>query len=196
MHVNELSAISPVDGRYRSKTESLSPFFSEIGLIRYRLKVEIEYLIALNEEGLKGFEQKFTAEDIHSLRSLVERFSRSDANRIKEIEKRTNHDVKALEYYIKEELDKSNLKEAKEWVHFGLTSQDINNTAVPLSIKDALETVLIPDLQKILSALESKANEYQQIAMLARTHGQAASPTMAPKWRRSTRTRWAQIHSL
>lgn len=177
MFLNELTAIGPVDGRYRSKTATLAPYFSEYGLILYRVRVEIEYLISLNSIGLRGFETAFTETQISDLRNIYLKMSEKDALSIKDIEKTTNHDVKAVEYFIKSKMDELGLSAFKEWVHFGLTSQDVNNTAIPLSIKEALHKVVLPDLQKVIGKLESMAIEYAHVPMLAKTHGQAASPT-------------------
>jgi len=181
MLLNELTAISPVDGRYRSKTESLAKYFSEFGLIKYRVQVEVEYLIYLNSIGLKGFDTAFTPEQIDGLRAVYQNFTEAKALTIKETEKTTNHDVKAVEYFLKAELDKLNLSHEKEWVHFGLTSQDINNTAIPLSLKEALQDVVLPSLQNIIAVLDKMVTAYNEVPMLARTHGQAASPTKLGK---------------
>lgn len=181
MELNELSAISPLDGRYRSKTKGLAAYFSEFGLIKYRVRIEIEYLIALNGVGLKGFSEKFTDEQQKQLRMIYSNFSEANALEIKNTEKTTNHDVKAVEYFVKSEIEKLGLGAYKEWVHFGLTSQDVNNTAIPLSLKEALMDVVLPELQSVIDALEKMANDYAQVPMLARTHGQAASPTMLGK---------------
>ena len=181
MELNELSAISPLDGRYRSKTKGLAAYFSEFGLIKYRVRIEIEYLIALNGVGLKGFSEKFTDEQQKQLRMIYSNFSESNALEIKNTEKTTNHDVKAVEYFVKSEIEKLGLGAYKEWVHFGLTSQDVNNTAIPLSLKEALVDVVLPELQSVIDALEKMAKDYAQVPMLARTHGQAASPTMLGK---------------
>lgn len=180
MYTNALQAISPIDGRYTSKTASLIPFFSEEALIRYRLQVEIEYFIALVElelPQLKDFDKKLFPE----LRKLYLKFSVQDAVRIKETEKVTNHDVKAVEYFIKEKFDHLGLEQFKEFVHFGLTSQDINNTAIPLSLKDAINTVYVPLLLEVKNKLKELSEEWAQISMLARTHGQPASPTRLGK---------------
>ncbi len=180
MSLNALNAISPIDGRYRSKTESLAPFFSEEALIKYRVRVEIEYFIALCDiplPQLSGFDsQKF-----ESLRNIYRNFDTIDAQEIKEIEKTTNHDVKAVEYYIKSAFDKLGLASFKEFIHFGLTSQDINNTAIPLSIKEAMNEVYIPRYFEVLDKLKELAAEWSEIPMLARTHGQPASPTRLGK---------------
>ena len=180
MSLNELNAISPVDGRYRSKTEALAPFFSEEALIKYRVRVEIEYFIALCEiplPQLSGFEpSKFDA-----LRDIYNNFSTEDALVIKDIEKVTNHDVKAVEYFIKQKFDILKLQTFKEFIHFGLTSQDINNTAIPLSIKEAVNQVYVPQYLQLLNKLTALSKEWEAIPMLARTHGQPASPTRLGK---------------
>lgn len=181
MQLNELSAISPLDGRYRSKTKGLATYFSEFGLIKYRVRVEVEYLIALNAIGLKGFSEPFTAEQVQSLRNIYLQFTEANANEIKTTERTTNHDVKAVEYFVKSQLEQLELQAYKEWVHFGLTSQDVNNTAIPLSLKEALQECVLPELQALINALEKMALEYASVPMLARTHGQAASPTMLGK---------------
>lgn len=175
-----LTAISPIDGRYRSKAEGLAKFFSEFGLIRYRVLVEIEYFIALCElplPQLKGFDKNL----FPALRKIYEGFSLQDAEKIKSIESVTNHDVKAVEYFIKEKFDALSLHQFKEFIHFGLTSQDINNTAVPASLRDALDEAYYPVLECLISHLDSFATEWKDIAMLARTHGQPASPTRLGK---------------
>lgn len=180
MNLDNLTAISPVDGRYRSKTEDLARFFSEYGLIRYRLWVEIEYFICLIESGITGLNNPgkglFT-----KLRDIHTDFSHLDALKIKEIEKTTNHDVKAIEYFLKEKFDELGLQDYKEFIHFGLTSQDINNTAVPASIKDALAEVYFPELETIIGRLDELSDSWKDIPMLARTHGQPASPTRLGK---------------
>lgn len=181
MVLNELTAISPVDGRYRSKTQNLAQFFSEYGLIRYRVLVEIEYLIYLNSVGLTGFSTPFTQEQITRLRAIYKDFTEDMASTIKLTEKTTNHDVKAVEYFVKDSLQTLGLSSVKEWVHFGLTSQDINNTAIPLSIQEALQQSVLPELQTIIQVLDRMSLELKDIPMLARTHGQAASPTMLGK---------------
>lgn len=175
-----LKAISPIDGRYSSKTQQLADYFSEQALIKYRVRVEIEYFIALVEHGLpqlKDVDQSKFPE----LRKIYTEFSDEDALTIKEIEKTTNHDVKAVEYFIKDKFDALELSSYKEFIHFGLTSQDINNTAVPLSIKDALEEVYTPALSDLLEKLEQLTADWKEIPMLARTHGQPASPTRLGK---------------
>lgn len=178
--MTSLSAISPIDGRYRSKTKKLSTYFSEEALIKYRIKVEVEYFIALYEQGLPQL-QDVDTENFKKLRELYENFTSIDAQAVKKIEKITNHDVKAVEYYLKEELDKLGMETSKEFIHFGLTSQDINNTAVPLSLKDAVNEVYIPAINEIIEKLDSLAQEWKDIPLLARTHGQPASPTRLGK---------------
>ena len=175
-----LTAISPVDGRYRNKTEKLADYFSEQALIRYRIRVEVEYFIALCElplPQLAGIDHAKFAD----LRALYTDFSAADAERVKEIEAVTNHDVKAVEYIIKEKMDALGLERYKEFVHFGLTSQDINNTAIPLSIKEALAAVYYPAVEEVRDKLASFAEEWRAVPMLARTHGQPASPTSLGK---------------
>lgn len=180
MMLNALNAISPIDGRYRSKTKSLAPFFSEEALFKYRVQVEIEYFIALTELGLPQFES-FNTSLYEDLRSLYLHFGQEDASAIKEIEKTTNHDVKAVEYFIKKEFDALGLERYKEFIHFGLTSQDVNNTAIPLSIKEAVKKVYLPELEALQEQMVGLAEEYKDIPMLARTHGQPASPTRLGK---------------
>lgn len=176
-----MTAISPIDGRYRGKTELLAGYFSEYALIKYRVRVEIEYFIALCQLPLPQLE-KVSQEQICSLRDIYQQFTEEDACRVKEIESITNHDVKAVEYFIKEKLDKLGGFEAyKEFVHFGLTSQDINNTSVPLSVKEALEQVVYPLLEELLQLLRQYAEEWKDVPMLAKTHGQPASPTRLGK---------------
>lgn len=178
--MTSLSAISPIDGRYRSKTRQLAAFFSEEALIKYRIKVEVEYFIALYEQGLPQLSDVDTS-NFKKLRELYQNFTSLDAQAVKEIEKTTNHDVKAVEYFLKEEFDKLGMETSKEFIHFGLTSQDINNTAVPLSLKDAIEEIYLPELGQLLEKLEALADEWKDIPMLARTHGQPASPTRLGK---------------
>ena len=180
MLLTALNAISPIDGRYRSKTKILSSFFSEEALIKYRVWVEIEYFISLCELPLPQL-KSFNPSLFEELRSIYNHFSNEDALQIKEIENKTNHDVKAVEYFIKKEFDKLEIQNFKEFIHFGLTSQDINNTAIPLSIKNAIESIYLPKLEKILDTLISMVNEYKNIPLLARTHGQPASPTRLGK---------------
>jgi len=178
--MTSLSAISPIDGRYRSKTQQLSAYFSEEALIRYRILVEVEYFIALYEEKLPQLKDVDT-NNFKKLRELYQNFTPLDAQAIKEIEKITNHDVKAVEYFLKEEFEKLGMETSKEFIHFGLTSQDINNTAVPLSLKDAVEEVYLPSLNEVLEKLEILSSEWKDIPLLARTHGQPASPTRLGK---------------
>lgn len=175
-----LTAISPIDGRYHSKTKKLSKYFSEEALIRYRIQVEVEYFIALYEQGLPQL-QDVDINNFSKLRDLYENFTSLDAQAIKKIEKVTNHDVKAVEYFLKEEFDKLGMTSSKEFIHFGLTSQDINNTAIPLSLKDAVEQVYVPELDEIIEKLSSLSKEWAAIPLLARTHGQPASPTRLGK---------------
>ena len=180
MQLTELNAISPIDGRYRNKTVSLAPFFSEEALIRYRVLVEVEYFIDLCEAGipqLAGIEKSVYPE----LRKMYENFSSEDALWIKETEKTTNHDVKAVEYFIKSKFDTLELQDYKEFIHFGLTSQDINNTAIPLSTKEAYEKVYLPTLMQVIQKLKELSSEWANVPMLARTHGQPASPTRLGK---------------
>lgn len=180
MLLNALNAISPIDGRYRSKTKSLAPYFSEEALIKYRIQVEIEYFIALCELPLPQLSD-FNPSLFEELRSIYLHFSSDDALEVKSIEGTTNHDVKAVEYFIKNEFDKLELQSYKEFIHFGLTSQDINNTAIPLSVKNAIEQVYLPQLDTVIAELEGMVVEYKDIALLARTHGQPASPTRLGK---------------
>lgn len=180
MSLNALNAISPIDGRYRSKTESLAPFFSEEALIKYRVRVEIEYFIALCEIPLPQL-ATFDVDHFENLRGIYTKFGTVEAQEIKEIEKTTNHDVKAVEYFIKAAFDKLGLSAYKEFIHFGLTSQDINNTAIPLSVKEAVNEVYVPLYLKIVEKLKELSTEWTDIPMLARTHGQPASPTRLGK---------------
>ena len=180
MKLSPLNAISPIDGRYRGKTKSLSKYFSEEALIQYRVRVEIEYFIALCEIPLPQLEH-LNPSILEDLRSIYKHFSEEDAKEIKEIEKTTNHDVKAVEYFIKKEFDKLDLGKYKEFIHFGLTSQDINNTAIPLSIKEALHKVYLPHLEEVLEALSELSETCAKIPMLSKTHGQPASPTLLGK---------------
>jgi len=181
MELSELTAISPVDGRYRDKIENFSLYFSEYALIKYRVLVEIEYFISLCEIPLPGLEEIGNNNNYNSLRSIYNEFSLSDASKIKETEKITNHDVKAVEYFLKEKFDELNMAPYKEFIHFGLTSQDINNTAVPLSVKEALEKEYYPLLEQFINILKDAADEWMNIPMLAKTHGQPASPTRLGK---------------
>lgn len=180
--MNTLNAISPIDGRYRSKCEPLAKYFSEGALIKYRVRVEIEYFIALSRELGNDRPQLATiAAKAEQLRDIYRNFSDDDAMSIKEIEKTTNHDVKAVEYFIKKKFDEMGLSELKEFIHFGLTSQDINNTSVPLSMKECHDEVLLPAYRRIHDLLQQKAEEWKDIPMLAHTHGQPASPTTLGK---------------
>ena len=181
MKLDVLTAISPIDGRYRGKTDVLAAYFSEFALIRYRVRVEVEYFIALCELPLPQLAQ-IDKGVFERLRDIYRHFSEEDAARIKEIESVTNHDVKAVEYFLKEQFDKlGGLEPYKEFIHFGLTSQDINNTSVPLSIKEALEQAYYPQLEELIAQLETYAAEWANIPMLAKTHGQPASPTRLGK---------------
>jgi len=187
MDLSLLTAISPIDGRYRGKTEALAGYFSEYALIRYRIRVEIEYFITLCElplPQLEGFDHNY----FESLRDIYRQFTQDDAQRVKDIEKVTNHDVKAVEYFIKEKIDAFSTPDSdkspacfKEFIHFGLTSQDINNTSVPLSIKEALENVYYPLVEELIEQLHDYAEEWRNVPMLAKTHGQPASPTRLGK---------------
>jgi adenylosuccinate lyase len=180
MNLSLLTAISPVDGRYRTKTEAYAAYFSEYALMRYRVLVEIEYFIALCEIPLKQLEQVPTSV-YPKLRVIYSEFSEKDALKVKEIENVTNHDVKAIEYFIKEKFDILGLEAFKEFIHFGLTSQDINNTAVPYSIKDALKDIYFPEMDEVLKVLSRLVEEWRDVSMLAKTHGQPASPTRLGK---------------
>ena len=176
MNISELTAISPVDGRYRRKVERLDEYFSEFGLIRARVMVEVEYFIALCQlplPQLAGFDNK----NFRNLRNIVKNFQVSDAQEIKEIEKTTNHDVKAVEYFLKRRFDEIGLTQFKEFIHFGLTSQDINNSAVPFTMKEANKEIVVPAFEKIINRLRELASEWRNVPMLAHTHGQPASPT-------------------
>ena len=181
MNLDLLTAISPIDGRYRGKTEPLAGYFSEYALIRYRIRVEIEYFITLCELPLPQLES-FDSSLFERLRDIYRSFDEQGAARVKEIEQVTNHDVKAVEYYIKEQFDAiGGLDAYKEFIHFGLTSQDINNTSVPLSVKEALNDVVIPQIEELIAQLEAYAKEWKNVPMLAKTHGQPASPTRLGK---------------
>lgn len=180
MELNALTATSPVDGRYRKTTEALSTYFSEFGLIKYRVLVEIEYFIALSQAGLPQL-PAMSGSQQETLRAIYKNFSLADAQKVKETEKTTNHDVKAVEYFIKEKLAELNLSAYSEFVHFGLTSQDINNTSIPLSLKEASLDVLFPALTEIIQKISALSTEWKDITLLARTHGQPASPTKLGK---------------
>ena len=184
--MNSLNAVSPIDGRYRSKCEPLAAYFSEGALIRYRVRVEVEYFIALAAQLVESGKWKAesgerVADKAEALRDLYRHFGDDDAQAIKDIEKVTNHDVKAVEYFLKGKFDEMGLADLKEFIHFGLTSQDINNTSVPLSMKESAEEVLLPAYRRVLDLLETKAQEWKDIPMLAHTHGQPASPTTLGK---------------
>lgn len=183
MELDILTAVSPIDGRYRNKTKGLAPYFSEFALMKYRVRVEIEYFISLCELPLPQL-ASFDRSYFGTLRNIYRNFSEENAARVKEIEGVTNHDVKAIEYFIKEELDKIDIayfEPYKEFIHFGLTSQDINNTSFPLMLKDSLDEVYIPMLQDVIHALNTRAEEWKDVPMLAKTHGQPASPTRLGK---------------
>jgi len=180
MKLNELTAISPIDGRYRSKVEKLDRYFSEYALFKYRIKVEIEYFLSLSEFGIKEL-SNLNKEQKKNIRKIAESFNLKKTQQIKEIEKKTNHDIKALEYYIKSEFDRLNLSFFKEFIHFGLTSQDINNTAVPLMLKEFIENEFLPALNSLKGMLNEIAAKWSHIPMLAHTHGQPASPTVLGK---------------
>lgn len=180
MSLNQLNAISPIDGRYRSKVDSLANFFSEEALIKYRVMVEIEYFIALCELELPQL-PKLSQDRVISLRNIFENFSLDDALAIKKIEKTTNHDVKAVEYFIKDKFDALGLEKYKEFIHFGLTSQDINNTAIPYSIKEAMNEAYVPVFMELKAVLKTLVKSWKDVPMLARTHGQPASPTRLGK---------------
>jgi len=180
MDLSLLSAISPVDGRYRTKSADYAQYFSEYALIRYRVQVEVEYFIALCEIPLPQL-KKVPGDIFPKLRSIYQKFDEKDAQRIKDIEKVTNHDVKAVEYFLKEKFDALNLVDFKEFIHFGLTSQDINNTSVPLSVKEAINQVYLPEMEALVQELQHNADEWRDVSMLAKTHGQPASPTRLGK---------------
>lgn len=178
--MSNLRAVSPADGRYATATEPLQDYFSEYALIRYRVLVEIKYLIALSGQKDPGL-PKLKEEDLDFLRALAENFNLTEAEKIKNTERVTNHDVKAVEYWLKEKIEEKGLGEWKEFIHFGLTSQDVNNTALPMMIRDGMEKVMIPQMKKVIGILEEKAEEWAEVPMLARTHGQPASPTRLGK---------------
>lgn len=181
MNLTELTAITPVDGRYRNKVSDLALYFSEFALIKYRVKVEVEYFIALIEQSAIKQLQKINDSQIESIRGLYLNFSLDDAQKIKDIEQITNHDVKAVEYFIKEKFNDFGLSNEKEFVHFGLTSQDINNTAIPMLLKDFIQEIYFGELENLVNKLDFLANEWSHIPMLAKTHGQPASPTRVGK---------------
>lgn len=181
MSDSSLTSISPIDGRYHKQTKALGNYFSEFALIRYRVWVEIEYFIALAEIPLPQLEGKISTTNKSVLRAIYRDFTLVQAERIKEIERTTNHDVKAVEYFLKEELERLGLSESGEFIHFGLTSQDINNTAIPMTLKQGIEEQILPSLQRVLAIMESQVLAWEKIPMLARTHGQPASPTRLGK---------------
>ncbi len=180
MDLSPLTAVSPIDGRYHGKTHELSMYFSEFALFKYRVKVEVEYFIALCKIPLPGLES-LTKKQFEQMRKLVVDFTEDDARTIKEIEKTTNHDVKAVEYFVKGQMEKMGLSEYKEFVHFGLTSQDINNTALPMMMRDAHRELLLPALEDLLDEINTRSYKWRDISLLARTHGQPASPTKLGK---------------
>ena len=180
MNYTPLTAISPIDGRYHSKTKELQAYFSEFGLIKYRVLVEVEYFIALCEIPLPSLDG-LSDQKKEELRNIYKAFSEEDANWIKETEKTTNHDVKAVEYFLKDKMKALGLESQLEFIHFGLTSQDINNTAIPLSLKEGIQEVYKPMLEKLIEKIKELEYEWKDIPMLARTHGQAASPTRLGK---------------
>ena len=184
MELTNLTAISPIDGRYRKVTNELATYFSEFGLIKYRVQVEIEYFILLTQQGLPQL-PKLSNSQIENLKSVYQNFSFADAEIIKETEKTTNHDVKAVEYFIKDKLTQHGLENYLEFVHFGLTSQDINNTSIPLSLKQATHEVVIPTLNLVIEKLTGLAKEWKHVSLLARTHGQPASATTAQLFSKS-----------
>jgi adenylosuccinate lyase len=200
MQLSSLTAISPIDGRYQKQTEALGNYFSEFALIRYRVWVEVQYFIALEELPLPQLASQISPDQKQALRAIYENFSLVQAERIKEIERTTNHDVKAVEYFLKEEMDKLGLHTASEFIHFGLTSQDINNTAIPMSLRHAISNEILPALTKVLHIMESQVQAWQHIPMLARTHGQPASPTrLGKEWevfKHRINVQLQQLHSL
>jgi adenylosuccinate lyase len=199
MDLRTISAISPIDGRYRKQTQSLAPFFSEFGLIHYRVKIEVEYLKALSKLNLPNFSY-FNQKEIDLLDGIIRNFNDADALAIKEIEKTTNHDVKAVEYFIKDKLQNLGMEKVLEFVHFGLTSQDINNTAIPLSYKDAFEQVIDPAFRSLTNQIGEISERWENIPMLARTHGQPASPTRLGKEMEVFLSRltkqWVLLHTI
>ena len=180
MKEKKLDAISPIDGRYRDKVDSISKYFSEKALIYYRLKVEIEYFLFLCKNRI-GKLKPLNSIEKNNLRNIYNDFSIKDALKIKKIEEKTNHDVKAVEYFIKKKFDDYKLSRYKEFIHFGLTSQDINNTAIPLSIKEFISNIYLPELDKLIKHLDQLSKKYKDISIISRTHGQPASPTKLGK---------------
>ena len=197
MFLNELSAVSPIDGRYRKATQSLAQYFSESGLIQYRVKVEVEYLIALSHVSLRGSDFGMLMDKTVELRNWANSLTIEEIQSVKEIEKTTNHDVKAVEYFVKSKLESLWLNYYKEWLHFGLTSQDINNTSIPWSMKNAVENEVLPRLNAIVDILKGQAREWEKQPMLAKTHGQPASPTtLGKEWWVFVSRLESQIESL
>jgi adenylosuccinate lyase len=197
MLLNELSAVSPIDGRYRKSTQSLSQYFSEAGLIQYRVRVEVEYLIALSHVALRGSDFGMLMDKSVELRNWAKQLTIEEIQSVKEIEKTTNHDVKAVEYFVKSKLEDLGLNYYKEWVHFGLTSQDINNTSIPWSMKNAIEKEVLPKLISIVDILKTQAKSWEKQPMLAKTHGQPASPTtLGKEWWVFVSRLESQIESL
>jgi adenylosuccinate lyase len=197
MLLNELSAVSPIDGRYRKSTQSLSQYFSEAGLIQYRVRVEVEYLIALSHVALRGSDFGMLMDKSVELRNWAKQLTIEEIQSVKEIEKTTNHDVKAVEYFVKSKLQDLGLNYYKEWVHFGLTSQDINNTSIPWSMKNAIEKEVLPKLISIVDILKTQAKSWEKQPMLAKTHGQPASPTtLGKEWWVFVSRLESQIESL
>jgi adenylosuccinate lyase len=180
MTLNPLTAISPIDGRYHAKTKKLADYFSEFGLIRYRVQIEIEYFIALSQSNIPIF-KNFPVDKLADLRAIYLNFTEEDANWIKNSEKITNHDVKAVEYFLKDKMKSLGLESFLEYIHFGLTSQDINNTAIPLSLKDGIQKIYLPQIHDLIAILNRYKQEWKEIPMLAKTHGQAATPTRLGK---------------
>ncbi|OAV45468.1 adenylosuccinate lyase [Lewinella sp. 4G2] len=197
--MSALTAIGPIDGRYASKTQELSKYFSEFGLIRYRVLVEVRYLQALHRMGLPQL-QHLTQKQVDGLSEMVDNFSESDAQTIKKTERTTNHDVKAVEYFVKEKMTEAGMTDVLEFVHFGLTSQDINNTAIPLSIKDAMTDVMAPALEGLISMVDRHVQDWAEVPMLAKTHGQPASPTLLGKefsvWTHRLREQLRQLQEV
>ena len=197
MFLNELSAVSPIDGRYRKSTQSLSQYFSEAGLIQYRVRVEVEYLIALSHVALRGSDFGMLMDKSVELRNWAKNLTIEEIQSVKDIEKTTNHDVKAVEYFVKAKLENLGLNYYKEWVHFGLTSQDINNTSIPWSMKNAIEKEVLPKLISIVDVLKTQAKSWEKQPMLAKTHGQPASPTtLGKEWWVFVSRLESQIESL
>ena len=180
MTLNPLTAISPIDGRYHAKTKKLAAYFSEFGLIRYRVQIEVEYFIALSQTEIPIF-KNFPSDKLGALRAIYLNFTEEDANWIKNSEKITNHDVKAVEYFLKDKMKSLGLESFLEYIHFGLTSQDINNTAIPLSLKEGIQKIYLPQIHDLITLLNRYKKEWKEIPMLAKTHGQSATPTRLGK---------------